>query len=122
MSATKRGAVAESITITRALERGRDVMVPVRGLSPPYDMIIRGQDGKFYKVQVKRAHLRVRGGCRTLRVNCTDSRGKPYRKSEVDIMAVVDVDTHRVWMIPLSRLGRQKTVAVSGGKYDEYLL
>jgi len=26
-----------------------------------------------------------------------------------------------VWMIPLSRLGKQKTVSVSGGKFDEYL-
>lgn len=121
MSSTKRGAVAESITITRALERGRDVLVPVRGLAPPFDMVIRGQDGQFYRVQTKRAHERVRGGSRSLRVNCTDSNGRPYTPAEVDLIAVVDVDTHRVWMIPLSRLGKQKTVSVSGGAYDEYL-
>lgn len=122
MKATKRGAVAESIVCTAALRRGRDVCFPAGGLAPPYDMVVRGQDGAFYKVQVKRVHTRVRGGCRSLRVNCTDSQGKPYSPREVDIIAVVDVDTNRVWFIPLSKLGTQKTIAVSGGKYDSYLL
>ncbi len=121
MKSTKRGAVAESMVITRALERGRDVLVPVRGLSPPYDMIIRGSDAAFYRCQVKRAHVRVRGGSRSLRVNCTDSSGNPYTASEVDLIAIVDTETQRIWMIPLSRLGKQKTIAVSGGLYDEYL-
>ena len=122
MKATKRGAVAESIVCTAALRRGRDVCFPAGGLAPPYDMVVRGQNGIFYKVQVKRAHTRVRGGCRSLRVNCTDSSGNPYSPFEVDIIAVVDVDTHRVWFIPIATLGEQKTIAVSGGKYDGYLL
>lgn len=119
---TKRGAVAESIVCTAALSRGRDVCFPARGLSPPYDMIVRGVDGKFHKVQVKRAHVRVRGKSRTLRVNITDSRGQPYCHKEVDIMAIVDADTHRVWFIPLAELKGQKTVSLTSGKYDRWLL
>ena len=119
---TKRGAVATSIVCTAALRRGRDVLFPAADLAPPYDIVVRGIDGVFYPVQVKRAHVRVRGKSRSLRVNCTDSNGQPYTKGEVAFIAVVDVDTLRVWLIPLTRLGRQKTIAVSGGKYDEYLL
>lgn len=119
---TKRGAVAESIVCTAALARGRDVCFPARGLSPPYDMVVRGVDGTFHKVQVKRAHYRVRGKSKTLRVNITDSRGTTYSRKEVDIMAIVDVDTHRVWFIPMEALKRQKTVSLSGGKWDKWLL
>ena len=119
---TKRGAVAESILITRALERGRDVLVPVRGLSPAYDCVIRGVDGQFYKVQTKRAHVRVRGDSRTLRVNITGSNGEPYSSNEVDAIAIVDVDTRRVWFVPVSALAGQKTVALTSGKWDQWLL
>jgi hypothetical protein len=118
----KRGAVAESIVVTRALERGRDVLVPVRGLTPPYDITVRGVDGDFHKVQIKRLHTRVRGSSRTLRANITDSKGNAYSSSDVDIIAVVDVDTHRVWFLPLSELGTQKTVSLTSGKYDRWLL
>ena len=119
---TKRGAVAESIVCTAALNRGRDVLFPARGLSPAYDLVVRGVDGKFTKWQVKRAHVRVRGKSRTLRVNITDSGGKAYSPSEVDIVAIVDADTHRVWAIPLSVLGKQKTVSLTSGRYDKWLL
>ena len=85
-------------------------------------MAVRGVDGEFHKVQVKRAHVRVRGASRTLRVNITDSQGKPYSPSEVDIMAIVDADTHRVWFIPLSELKGQKTVSLTSGKYNQWLL
>ena len=119
---TKRGAVAESIVCTAALTRGRDVCFPARGLSPPYDMVVRGVDGEFNKVQVKRAHIRVRGNSRTLRVNITDSNGKVYDRKEVDIVAIVDVDTYRVWFIPISALKGQKTVSLTSGKYDKWLL
>lgn len=95
---------------------------PARGLSPPYDMIVRGADGEFHKVQVKRAHYRTRGRHRTLRVNITDSGGKPYPRKEVDVMAIVDVDTHRVWFIPMAALKRQKTVSLTSGKWDKWLL
>jgi len=85
-------------------------------------MVVRGVDGEFHKVQVKRAHTRKRGRTATLRVNITDSRGKVYDRKEVDVMAIVDVDTHRVWFIPMARLRGQKTVSLTSGKWDEWLL
>jgi hypothetical protein len=85
-------------------------------------MIIRGVNGKFTKWQIKRAHVRVRGGSRSLRANITNSSGQPYSSSEVDIIAVVDCDTSRVWAIPLHALGQQKTVALTAGRYDKWLL
>lgn len=119
---TKRGAVAESIVCTAALARGRDVCFPARGLSPPYDIVVRGVDGLFHKVQVKRAHKRKRGKSTTLRVNITDSKGHTYNTSEVDVIAIVDVDTYRVWFIPLSALAGQKTVSLTSGRWDKWLL
>lgn len=86
-------------------------------------MLISGQfNGKFYKVQVKRAYVRMRGNSSTLRVNITNNKGSPYSSTEVDIMAIVDVDTHRVWFIPMSALVGQKTVSLTSGKWDRWLL
>lgn len=85
-------------------------------------MLVRGVDGQFQKVQVKRAYIRVRGNSRTLRVNITDSKGNTYSPTEVDAIAIVDAPTHRVWFIPLSQLKGQKTVSLTSGKYDAWLL
>ena len=119
---SQRGAVAESIVCTTALRRGRDVLFPMQGQSLPYDMVIRATNGKLLKVQVKRAHVRVRNRTRSLRVNIIDSSGRPYSPSEVDIMAIVDVDTFRTWFIPLEDLGGKVTATVSSPKYDRYIL
>jgi hypothetical protein len=85
-------------------------------------MVIRDVGGAFHKVQVKRAYYRVRGNSKTLRVNITDSRGAVYGRNAVDIMAIVDADTFQVWFIPMVALKRQKTLGLSGGKWDKWLV
>ncbi len=122
MISTQRGAVAESIVCTLLLKRGREVCFPARGLSIAYDMVASDHAGKLQRIQVKRSFPRVRKGVRSLRVNCTHTNGKPYSATEVDVVAIVDADTYRVWWIPLEKINGQVSVTVTSAKYDQWLL
>ena len=106
---------------TKLLSRGWEVCFPARGLSPPYDMLVV-KGGSTRKVQVKRAYVRQRGKQEQLRVNITNSNGSVYGLCDVDFLCIADVINSQVWMIPLKEVLDQKTLSLSGGKYDFYLI
>lgn len=116
---TKRGAVAESMFCTWALSVGYDVCFPARGLCPPYDLILH-KDGAYTRVQVKRAHYRTRSNVREVRVKLTDRYDQPYKASDVDAFAVVDVEDGRMWLIPIEHT--TTNMAFTTGKHDKWVV
>ena len=116
-----RGAVAESMVCTWALEQGYNVCFPARGLAPPYDMILE-RFGICRRVQVKRAYWRKRDTYNQLRVKLLDGNADPYDYVDVQAFAIVDTDTPRIWMIPFGCVCDKRSIALSSGKWDKYLV
>jgi hypothetical protein len=117
--AVQRGAVAESSVCTWALKQGYLVLFPARGLAPHYDLAI-DNGVSISKVQVKRAHVRYDRRTPQLRANLTDGDGSTY--DSVDAVAIVDVDTDRIWLIPMMFIRGQKTIGLQSGRYDAWLV
>lgn len=115
----QRGAVAESTVCTWALKQGYLVLFPARGLSPHYDLAI-DNGVSIHRVQVKRAHVRYDRRTPQLRANLTDGCGNPYDR--VDSVAIVDVDTDRIWLIPVEFIKGQKTIGLQSGRYNAWLV
>lgn len=117
---TQRGAVAESMFCTWALSQGYDVCFPARGTAPPYDVVMVNGTA-FARVQVKRAHRRMRGNNQNLRVCLCDRNSKPYRYDAADMFAIVDVDTGRIWMIPFGT-HNGRSLGLTGNVHDHWLV
>lgn len=113
-----RGATAESVVCTWALKSGIKVAFPARGLAPRYDMIF-DTAGVLQTVQVKRAHLRADRKA-SLRANVTDNKGRPY--DDVDYLAIVEVDSETIWLIPSLTLDGKKAIGLSTGEYDKWMV
>lgn len=121
MTATQRGAVAESMVCTWALKQGYIVSFPARGTAPQYDMVI--DSGMFLsRVQVKRAHRRKRGAGTELRVSLTDTNGHMYSMYDVERFAIVDVDSGRIWFIPSTVVEGKAALGLTNGKHDRWLV
>lgn len=97
MNQTERGAIAESIAATWALNYGWIVCWPSRGQAPRYDLIIDKGDIFLYRVQVKRAY-RKDG---VLVANLYHGQGTRYTLGDIDVFTIVDVDTRTIWWLPL---------------------
>lgn len=108
---TERGAVAESFAATWALTSGWVCSFPARGQQPRYDLIM--DDGsRLWRVQVKRAFVRTREGTGSrLVANLYHGSSVRYKAHEVDVFAIVHVDTGTIWWLPLDvTAGRLRVV------------
>lgn len=114
----QRGAVAESMVCTWAIRQGYIVSFPARGLSPRYDLIL-DNGVRLHRIQVKRAHRRTDKG-NELRANLVDGNGGTY--DDLDNVAVVDVDTGRIWLIPTMHIAGQKTIGLTTGRYNHWMV
>jgi PD-(D/E)XK endonuclease len=98
---TAKGELGEAMVIADLIRQGHDVAIPF-GHNKPYDLIvIRDEDGRLEKVQVKY----TTSDGRTVRVKAESTSSwvrHAYTAQEVDWIAVYDSTTDQCFYVPSS--------------------
>ena len=115
MNQTERGAIAESIAATWALERGWCVLWPTRGQAPAYDLVMDAGD-KLWRVQVKRAYLKEG----FLTADLCHARHTRYTIDDIDIFLIVDVQSSVVWWLPIGESKGKGRVRLTTKEMEQY--
>jgi len=116
---TTRGTISETIFLTEALRHDWSLARPILS-SETYDFILL-LDGIWQTVQVKTA--RNHGNPNGLRVDVGRGRDKqiPYNDGDFDLLAAVEPEGGRIWLIPWLRIrGLKRHVCLTGNKYRCY--
>ena len=91
------GQSAELYAAARISEKGYNILWPTI-TQIPYDFVAE-KDGKFIRVQVKKATSSKAGNFRYTQFRMTRGRTKQYNQRTVDIVAATDM--RDVWVIPI---------------------
>lgn len=106
---TEKGEIGEAMVIADLMRQGHDIAIPF-GHNQPYDLIvIRKEDGRLEKVQVKY----TTGNGRFVRVKVESTSAwvrHRYTAEEVDWMAVYDAAVDRCFYIHSSIWAGQTTL------------
>ena len=105
----KTGTISEQACVTRLLQVGYNVLLPV-GQMHRYDLVIEDADGQLWKVQVKTGRLTKEGATvtysnvsQTYHYNGVGDRGGTRRQSylgQVDYFAIYAEELQKVYLIP----------------------
>lgn len=98
---TEKGEIGEAMVIADLMRQGHEVAIPF-GHNQPYDLIvIRKEDGRLEKIQVKY----TTSDARVVKVKAESTSAwvrHTYTASEVDWIAVFDATTEQCFYVPSS--------------------
>lgn len=124
MNKIQRGSEAEAYAFFRCVNRGYKVSLPTSH-DCKYDLIF--DDGRaLYRCQIKRAyhvqeHDKAILKVETRRISNKGVRSR-YSKSDFDLLLAVDINTYRIWEVPVSVMLKYKAqMPVGTMRFNEYL-
>ena len=108
----KTGDISEQAVITRLLQCGYSVLVPI-GQMHRYDLLIEDADGKFWRIQVKTGWVVEEEGVILFATASSQNytvKAKGWRsyKGQIDYFCVYVEHLDRVYMVPVDGLGASK--------------
>jgi hypothetical protein len=97
------GAYSEAIALTAFLNQGWELARPLIEVKA-YDLLIKRSNNPWETVQIKTASKHPRGGINScsliIRINRRGQRKSTYDENAFDLLAAVDPEQKRVWLIP----------------------
>ena len=96
---SRRGKEAEFFFDLRCTQLGYDVAVPITGDAESYDRVVR-IGNRWNTVQVKRVYLK--GASKSRTINLVKHNDEPYKHTDFDILAAVDMETGDIWLVPIN--------------------
>jgi hypothetical protein len=108
----RNGAVAELFVAAAYAKQGYNILWPMLTQSR-YDFVAEDKEGRFIKVQVKKASWSKTGPYKYLQVRITGKNKQtntPYKKGDVDEFAFTDLN--RIWAARFNEVGNLTSVCL----------
>jgi hypothetical protein len=106
------GAAAEMFVAAKLTEQGYNVLWPLMTQSR-YDLVAEDCEGRFLKIQVKKASWSKTGNYKYLQARITGKNKQtntPYKASDIDEFAFTDM--RRIWFAHFKEVGRLTSVCL----------
>ena len=104
----KTGTISESAIITRFLQLGYEVLVPVGG-NLRYDLVIEDSEGQFWRVQCKTAWIDENGtALKFATANqspLSKTKGWRHYRGQCEYFAVYSEELGKVYLVPVDQVG-----------------
>lgn len=107
------GAAAELFVAAKLTQQGYNVLWPLTTQSR-YDLVAEDNEGRFIKIQIKKASWSTTGKYQYLQARITGKNKQtntPYKSSDIDEFAFTDMKT--IWFATFKEVGHLTSVCLA---------
>jgi hypothetical protein len=113
------GTACELRFAADAILKGYDVYMPCCGTQKGHDVVIQ-KDGVWSRIQVKKASIQEVATSTIITASINGHRNKAIPKDQYDFLALVSLETHRTWLMPVEEVTTNFTVSKSINKLSDW--